>query len=375
MSRVRLGAVGAGWWATSNHFPIFAGRDDVELVGVCGIGPELPAVREQFGFGMATDDYETLLDSGLDAIVISTPHDLHYAQAAAAIDRGIHVLVEKPVTLNAAQGWDLAERVRATGVHFLAPYGWNYKPFTVEAKRLVEAGLLGEIQHVLCHMASPTRGLFAGDTNHIRSLWDSKTSGPAPSTWQSPAHGGGYAHGQVTHSSALLFWLTELRAASVMAKVSTAGAAVDLFNAAVISFDGGAIGSLSGAATLPDGDPYQVDIRIFGSEGVLLLDTERERMSLHRYDGTAWDLDIPSGAGAYECIVPPNRFIDLITGASTENNSGAEVAAKSVELIDAMLRSAAAGGAEVAVHGDQDDKQDINHDKHDDDHNTEETTT
>ena len=124
-----------------------------------------------------------------------------------------------------------------------------------------------------------------------------------------------------------------------MAKVSTGGAAVDLFDAAVITFDGGALGSLSGAATLPDGNPYQVDIRIFGTEGVLLLDTERERVSLHRYDGAQWDLDIEPGAGAYECIVPPNRFIDLITGASTENNSDAVVAARSVELIDAMLRS------------------------------------
>ncbi|TFV98231.1 Gfo/Idh/MocA family protein [Leifsonia flava] len=352
MSRVRLGAVGAGWWATSNHFPIFAGRDDVELVGVCGIGPELGAVRDQFGFGMATTHYSELLDAGLDAVVVSTPHDLHYAQAAAAIDRGLHVLVEKPVTLNASQGWDLADRVTAAGVHFLAPYGWNYKPFTIEAKRLVDAGHLGTVQHVLCHMASPTRGLFAGDTNHIRALWDSQTSGPDPSTWQSPAHGGGYAHGQVTHSSALLFWLSGLRAASVMAKVSTGGAAVDLFNAAVITFDNGALGSLSGAATVPDGDPYQVDIRIFGTEGVLLLDTERERMSLHRYDGQKFDLDVPPGSGAYECIVPPNRFIDLITGASTENNSDAEVAARSVELIDAMLRSAAGGGAEVLVHDD-----------------------
>jgi predicted dehydrogenase len=357
MTRVRLGAVGAGWWATSNHFPIFAARDDVELVGVCGIGPELGAVRDQFGFGMATQDYSELLDADLDAVVISTPHDLHYSQAVAAIDRGLHVLVEKPVTLNAREGWDLAHRVEAAGVHFLAPYGWNYKPFTIEAKRLVDAGHLGTAQHVLCHMASPTRGLFAGDTNHIRALWDSQTSGPDPATWQSPDPGGGYAHGQVTHSSALLFWLTELRAASVMAKVSTGGAAVDLFDAAVVTFDNGALGSLSGAATVPDGDPYQVDIRVFGTEGVLLLDTERERMSLHRYDGRHFDLDVPAGSGAYECTVPPNRFIELITGASTENNSDARVAARSVELIDAMLRSSAAGGTEVFVQQDHDNRE------------------
>lgn len=349
VSRVRLGAVGAGWWATSNHFPIFSARDDVELVGVCGIGPTLGAVRDRFGFAAATEDFDELLAMGLDALVITTPHDLHYDQAARALDAGLHVMVEKPVTLTADTAWDLADRAERAGAHFLVPYGWNYTPFTIEAKRLLDAGHLGEIQHVVCNMASPTRGLFAGDPDDIRALWDSETGGPDPSTWQCPARGGGYAHGQVSHSSALLFWLSGLRAATVSAKVSRAGAAVDMFNAAVITFDNHALGSLSGAATLPDGNPYQVDIKLFGTEGVLLLDTERERVSLHRYDGTGWDLDIEPGAGAYECIAPPNRFVDLITGASTENNSDARVAARSVELIEAMLSSAEQGGREATV--------------------------
>jgi predicted dehydrogenase len=147
-----------------------------------------------------------------------------------------------------------------------------------------------------------------------------------------------------------LFWLfDELRTATVTAKVATAGAAVDLFDAAVVTFDKGALGTVSGAATLPDGNAYQVDLRVFGSEGVLLLDTERERVSLHRHDGSAWDLDIPSGEGAYECIVPPNRFIDLVAGTSDENNSDARVSARSIELIEGMLRSSAAGGIEVDV--------------------------
>ncbi len=90
-------------------------------------------------------------------------------------------------------------------------------------------------------------------------------------------------------------------------------------------------------------------MRVFGSEGVLLLDTERERVSIRRHDGQEWNLDIAPGAGDYECLVPPNRFIDLIVGRSDENNSSAHVAARSIELIDAMLRSAAAGGTEVSV--------------------------
>jgi predicted dehydrogenase len=349
VTRVRVGAIGAGWWATSNHFPLLAARDDVELVGVCGLGPDLDAVRDKFGFAMATQDIEELLDSGLDAVVVTTPHDLHYEVAMRALERGLHVLCEKPMTLRADQAWDLVEATRRAGTHLLVPYGWNYKPFTAEAKRILDAGLVGDIQFAVCHMASPTRGLFGGDPTHMLERWGSDTK-PQLSTWADPRHGGGYAHGQVTHSSALFFWLTGLRAATVAGRVANAGSVVDLFDAAVVRFDGGALGTLSGAATLADGDKYQIDLRIFGSEGVLMIDVERERVSLSRYDGQRIDVPIAPGEGEYECLVPPVRFIELITGESTENNSTADVAARSVELIEALLRSSAADGTETTVH-------------------------
>lgn len=351
MSPVRLGAIGAGWWATSNHFPLFAARDDVELAGVCGKGPGLQDVKDRFGFGFATESAEELLAADIDAVVISTPHDLHHPHAVAALDRGLHVLCEKPMTLHADDAWDLASRAERAGTVVLVPYGWNYKPFTVAAKRMLDAGAIGEIQYALCHMASPTRGLFGSDPTHMLERWSSDVA-PDPSTWSSPDHGGGYAHGQVTHSSALLFWLTGLRAASVAGRVETGGAAVDLFDAGVIRFDGGALGTLSGAATLADGDKYQLDIRLFGTEGVLMIDVERERVTLSRYDGRRMELPIAPGEGEYECLVPPSRFIELITGASTENNSDAGVAARSVELIDALLRSSASGGVDTRVHTD-----------------------
>ncbi len=349
MSRVRVGAIGAGWWATSNHFPLLAEREDVELVGVCGLGPELGAIRDRFGFGMATESIDELLDSGIDAVLVTTPHDLHFDVATRALERGMHVLCEKPMTLRADQAWSLVDSVERAGTQFLVPYGWNYKPFAVEAKRLLDAGLVGDIQFALCHMASPTRGLFGGDPTHMLERWESETK-PEASTWADPRHGGGYAHGQVSHSTALFFWLTGLRAATVAGRVENAGAPVDLFDAAVVRFDGGALGSLSGAATLADGDKYQVDLRIFGTEGVLMIDVERERVTLSRYDGRRVDIPIAAGEGEYECLVPPVRFIELITGESTENNSTVDVAARSVELIEALLRSSAADGAEMAVH-------------------------
>lgn len=346
--KVRIGFIGAGWWATTNHIPLLAKREDVELVGVCRLGKEmLQTIKETFGFPFATEDYHELLQQGLDGVVVTSPHHLHYEQARAALEAGCHVMVEKPMTLNAQEAWHLVELAQARNLQLLVPYGWHYKPFIQQAKRLMVRGVVGKIDYVLCHMASPTLSLIGGK-GAPPSQWTPTIAEPDPNTWQNPAQGGGYAHGQVTHSSALLFWLTGLRAREVSCRMSAANTKVDLYNAATVTFTNGALGTISGAATLPDGSKFQVDIRIFGDEGVLLVDVERERVELRRHDGMNESLVIPVDSGDYECDTPPQRFIELIQGHGS-NDSPGEVAARSVELIDAMFRSAVAGGQPVAV--------------------------
>jgi predicted dehydrogenase len=346
--KVRLGFIGAGWWATWNHMPILAKQADVELAGVCRLGQQmLQTVKENFGFGFATEDYRELLKLDLDGVVVTSPHHVHYEHAKAALEAGCHVMVEKPMTLKAAQAWELVNLAREKNLQILVPYGWHYKPFVQEAKRLMGDGVVGNIEYVLCHMASPTKSLFAG-AGEPPSDQAPTIAAPDPRTWQAPEQGGGYAHGQVTHSSALMFWLTGLRAQEVACRMTRPNAAVDLYNAASVSFTSGALGTVSGAATLPDGSKFQVDVRIFGDEGVLLVDVERERVELRRHDGRIVDLKIPHNAGAYDCDTPPVRFVELIQGRGS-NDSPGEVAARSVEMIDAMFRSATQGGKPVVV--------------------------
>lgn len=348
MSKVRIGFIGAGWWATVNHIPIFQQRADVEMVGVCRLGAEMLAVvQREFGFPFATEDYRELLAQGLDGVVVTSPHHVHYEHARAALEAGCHVMVEKPMTLRADHAWDLVRLAEARGLHLLVPYGWQYKEFARQAKQYLDDGWVGAIEHVLCHMASPTKTLFGGDGAPPAQRTANFTE-PEPMTWQGKDQGGGYAHGQITHATGLLFWLTGLRAREVQARLSNAAAQVDMYNAATVTFDNGALGVFSGAATLPPDSPFQVDIRIFGSEGVLLLDMERARLEVARHDGQRIRHDLASNAGAYDCDMPPVRFVELIQGKG-ENQSPGSAAARSVELIDALFRSSAAGGAKVTV--------------------------
>lgn len=349
MSKIRIGFIGAGWWVTTNHMPILKARDDVELVAVCRLGKEiLHTIQNEFAITFATEDYRELLEQDLDGVVVGSPHHLHYEHALASLEKGFHVLCEKPMTLDATQAWKLVDTARANNLHLIVPYGWNYKPFIQKAKRLMDEGQVGEVEYVLCHMASPTKGFFAGGGGPP-SQWEPTLAAPDPATWQVKENGGGYGHGQVTHSSALMFWLTGLRAKEVTCRMTSPNSGVDMYNTATVVFENGAIGTISGAATLPDDDKFQVDIRIFGTEGVMLLDVERERLVIRRHDGKHLHFDVPDGEGAYSCETPPERFVDLIKGQG-RNDSPGDIAARSVELINAMFESAANNGQPARVY-------------------------
>lgn len=347
MDKVRIGFIGAGWWATTNHMPILAQRPDVEMAAVCRLGADmLQAVKETFNFPFATEDYHELLEQDLDGVVVTSPHNMHYEHARAALLSGRHVMCEKPMTLEADQAWELVKIAKERNLQLIVPYGWHYRPIVQQAKQLMQENVVGNIEYVLCHMASPTKILFGGD-NPVPAE-GVHFSQPDPNTWQVKENGGGYAHGQVTHSSGLMFWLTGLRAKEVTARMSSVGSSVDMYDAASVRFENGAIGVVSGAATLPEGVKFQVDVRIFGSEGVLNLDCDRERLDVFRHDGKHQRIVAPAGSGEYACDGPPNRFVELIKGEST-NDSPGEVGARSVELIDAMFESVAEGGVPVRI--------------------------
>jgi predicted dehydrogenase len=347
--RVRIGAIGAGWWACTNHFPLLAARQDVELVAVCSPeAGELELVTERFGFAHAVPDHRELLGYDLDAVIVASPHDLHHEHAAAALDVGCAVLCEKPMTLNAADAWDLVARSRRASAPLLISYGWNYKPFLAEAMKLMGDPGVGDIEYAYARMASPTRDFFSANAAAVPASFRPALSGPNPDTWQNPKRGGGYIHGQLTHSAALLLWLSGLRAQSVTAMRSAPGSQVELYTSALVDFGSGAAGALLGAGTLPNDDKFQIDLGIFGSEGVLLVDVDRERVELRRHDGFRRSLAIPAGAGDYSCEGPVQRLLVLARDHDAGSNSPGELGARTVELLDAIHRSAADPARPVA---------------------------
>lgn len=336
--KARIGFIGAGWWATSNHMPALKARDDVEFVAVARPGAdELQRVKQAFGFAHAFEDYRQLLEvDGLDGVIVASPHSMHGEHALAALRRGLHVMCEKPMTTDASEARAMVAEARKRKLHLLVPYGWHYTPFVREAKRRLDSGAVGKIEHVLCHMASPIRELLRGG----RFETGGGFMDPEAGTWADPAvAGGGYGYAQMSHSCGMLFWLTGLEAESVSARMSAPGSKVELYDALSVSFKNGATGAISGAGTLPAGRQFQLDIRVFGSEGVLSLDLDRPRLQVLRHDGNDFDMPLPADAGTYSCLGPPNNFADLILGSTRENFAPGVAGMRAVELLDAAYRS------------------------------------
>ncbi len=346
MAEVRIGIIGSGWWAVKNHIPVLQSRKDVKIAAVCRLGrDELQKVQEQFGIAFGTEDYRELLArKDIDGVIISSPHPFHYEHASAALESGLPVLCEKPMVLYAVEARRLASLATSKKLHFLIAYGWNYTRLATEARDLVLKGKIGKIEHIHCHMGSATRDLFSGE-----EFWFSKKDSvkPDPRTWSDPSGGGGFAHGQLTHALALLFHVTELQPEEVFAYMRYSKTGADLTNAICCRFKNGATGMIGGSGTMPARSTYQVDMRIFGTEGMLLLDIERPRLELRRHDGETLNIRITHKPGDYSCVEPLHAFVGLIQGNSGHNCSSAELGVSVVEVLDAAFRSAHSGRSQT----------------------------
>jgi len=344
-AKARIGVIGAGSWAAANHIPVLRSFADCEVVAVNRIGQdELSQLQKTFEIPLAFADWRVMLDRvPMDGIVVSSPHVLHYEHAVAALAKGSHVLVEKPMTTTAATARDLVTRAAAANREIVVPFGWNFKFWTDAAHELVASGAIGKVEHVVLQMGSAQEDLLAGQPMLETEGYMFR---PSPSTWADPKRAGGYGWGQLVHPLGLLFRITDLDPAAVFALAGKSPTGVDYYDAAVVRFTNGATGAVSGSATVPKHRGNQVEMRLFGSKGVLYLDTERERLVVHRRNGRETVVPMQVGDGTYECVEPLRLLVDLCLGRPAVNRAPGVVGMRAVLFLDAMYRSMASGKME-----------------------------
>src|ERR1039458_3328263 len=144
MKTVRIGVIGAGWWATSAHIPAIKSHPGAELVAVQS-RERAKAERIAHDFGAkhaCTSVGELLALEALDAVIIASTPNVHFAQAKAALHSGRHILLEKPMTFTANEARELADLAAKRKLHLLISCPWHFTRHGLEARRLIQAGAL-----------------------------------------------------------------------------------------------------------------------------------------------------------------------------------------------------------------------------------------
>jgi len=145
-SNIRVGLLAYGAIGHEHNLAVQA-TDGLVLAAVCDTNPERIAAALELAPDSATfNDAGAMLDSGtIDLVVISTPPDSHYSWAKAALERGIHVILEKPMALTADQCDELMALAAARDRLLVVYQNRRYDADFVTLARLITSGAIGEV--------------------------------------------------------------------------------------------------------------------------------------------------------------------------------------------------------------------------------------
>jgi predicted dehydrogenase len=313
---------------------------------LCDTDPErLQAAAAAYGVTRTYTDLDAMLaEAALDGVIIATPHATHAALTRACLARGLHVLLEKPMTLLAADARDLTTLALARQRELIIGYPWHFAPHVIRARELLASGALGAVQYVSCTMASSVAGLLGGDEHYLDHAEVYPVHGPG-AVYSSPElSGGGQGHLQITHSAGLMFFITGLRAQRVLALMANHGLPLDLVDVMTVVFEGGALGMVGGTGNSPT---HKIDLMVRCERGGLDLGVDTQTLTVYHADRTVETLG-PLEADPNLRMATAHNLVDVIQGAAA-NGSPAETGWRTVELLDAAYRSAARQGQAVTV--------------------------
>jgi len=196
MKTLRLGLIGLGNIGRHHARYLQAGKvPRCELAAVCSTSP---AKLEEFKPLAVWDDGLALIRSGtVDAVLVATPHYQHTALGIAALEAGVHLMVEKPISAHTADALRLvAAHDRSPRTVFAAMFQLRVEPRYLKLRKLIESGELGRVVRV----------------NWVNTDWFRTdayySSGGWRATWA--GEGGGVLLNQCLHNLDVLAWLLGL---------------------------------------------------------------------------------------------------------------------------------------------------------------------
>lgn len=245
---LRIGLAGVGRFGRL-HANVLAHLSGVELVALADADPgTLSAVADRYGVqARYRDAYELLADPGLDAVVLATPDGQHADQVRAAVHRGLHVFVEKPLASSWQEAVDLQRLAAGAGVTLQAGLILRYEASHRLLRQQIASGQFGELVSIRAQR-NCSRASYAAIADHVHTV-----------------------HRTLIHDLDLLLWLTGSRVTSVMAlEVRQGHHLAPLGCFALLRLASGCVAQLESSWTVP----AQAPVNVIGDHWHTSIDAE-----------------------------------------------------------------------------------------------------
>jgi predicted dehydrogenase len=271
--KLRMGMVGGGKDAFIGSIHRLAANMDglIEVVaGALSINPEVAKDSGKMLF-LAEDrtytTYEEMIekesklpaDKRIDFVTIVTPNFAHFAPAMLALEKGFHVVIEKPMTFTLDEAKQLKKKVEETGLLLCLTHTYSGYPMVRQARAMVRDGVLGKIRKILVEYPQGWLSKMSEREGNAQAAWrtDPKRSGKAG------------AMGDIgTHAAHLAEFISGLKITHMCAdlNIMVPGRALDDDGNVLLKFDNGAAGVLM-ASQVAAGEENALKIRIYGELG------------------------------------------------------------------------------------------------------------
>jgi predicted dehydrogenase len=271
---LRLGVIGGGPGAWIGQMHRNAAEMDGWFQTTAGVLSSDPARSRAAGPLLGLDptrsygDVSEMLQAeaqradGIDAVAIMTPNDTHYAYAAAALDAGLDVVCDKPVTETHAQALDLLARTRAKQRLFAIAHAYTAYPMIRHARQLVRDGAIGAVRLVQVEYIQSGLATRVEDgplNSRLRWVLDPARSGQALVLSAIGCH--------AQHLACFVAGRPVARVAADVGALMPGRQVVDHVSA-LLEFAGGARGTFTVTQAAAGGD-NDIRLRVYGERGML----------------------------------------------------------------------------------------------------------
>jgi predicted dehydrogenase len=306
-ARIRLGMVGGGNDAFIGGVHRIAARidDRYELVaGALSSTPEKSqASGKAIGLERIYDDFQSMAeqeavrDDGIEAVSIVTPNHVHFAAASAFLERGIHVICDKPLTSTLEDAKKLVQVAKDSKGLFILTHNYTGYPMVRQAREMVANGDIGNIRVV---QVEYPQDWLTTEQDFKQALWrtDPERSGAGGST------------GDIgTHAFNIACFVTGLQVESLAADIQSfvPDRQVDDNAHVMLRFEGGARGMLWSSQVAP-GNENALRLRVYGDKGGLEWAQEDPNYLWHTPFGEPKRLVTRNGAGAGNAAARMSRI-------------------------------------------------------------------